>query len=62
MCKKTIILAFGFALIVGLTVTPVVAHWLPEDGHKMYFPQLPDEVGWDVNAKLTDDAGRRLDV
>ncbi len=23
---------------------------LPEDGHKMHFPQLPDEDGWDVNA------------
>ncbi len=24
--------------------------WQPGDGHKMHFPQLPDEEGWDVNA------------
>jgi hypothetical protein len=23
--------------------------WNPEDPHKMHFPQLPDEAGWDVN-------------
>jgi hypothetical protein len=24
--------------------------WQPDDPHKMHFPQLPDEAGWDVNA------------
>jgi hypothetical protein len=24
--------------------------WNPGDTHKMHFPQLPDEAGWDVNA------------
>jgi hypothetical protein len=24
--------------------------WQPGDDHKMHFPQLPDESGWDVNA------------
>ncbi|MCP4703884.1 MAG: hypothetical protein GY865_04680 [candidate division Zixibacteria bacterium] len=24
--------------------------WTPGDPHKMHFPQLPDEAGWDVNA------------
>jgi len=24
------------------------ADWMPEDGHKMHFPQLPDPEGWDV--------------
>ncbi|UCD93871.1 MAG: hypothetical protein JSU69_08875, partial [Candidatus Zixiibacteriota bacterium] len=24
--------------------------WQPGDPHKMHFPQLPDEAGWDVNA------------
>lgn len=24
--------------------------WNPGDPHKMHFPQLPDEAGWDVNA------------
>ena len=24
--------------------------WEPGDAHKMHFPQLPDEAGWDVNA------------
>lgn len=34
----------------GMAVAPVVADWTPDDGHKMHFPQLPDEAGWDVNA------------
>ena len=24
--------------------------WVPGDPHKMHYPQLPDEAGWDVNA------------
>ena len=24
--------------------------WEPDDGHKMHYPQLPNELGWDVNA------------
>ena len=24
--------------------------WVPADGHKMHFPQLPDAAGWDVRA------------
>ncbi len=24
--------------------------WIPGDPHKMHYPQLPDEAGWDVNA------------
>ncbi|MCK4460883.1 MAG: hypothetical protein KAW46_03715, partial [candidate division Zixibacteria bacterium] len=27
-------------------------YWEPGDGHKMHFPQLPDENGWDVNGSL----------
>lgn len=27
-----------------------VCTWEPGDSHKMHFPQLPDEAGWDVNA------------
>ena len=26
-----------------------MADWVPADGHKMHYPQLPDEAGWDVN-------------
>ncbi|MCP4569556.1 MAG: hypothetical protein GY841_18420 [FCB group bacterium] len=26
--------------------------WYPGQPHKMHFPQLPDEVGWDVNATV----------
>jgi hypothetical protein len=43
-----------FALILGtalvLVAGPATADWSPQDGHKMHFPQLPDEQGWDVNA------------
>ncbi len=34
----------------GWFVAPILADWVPGDGHKMHFPQLPDEAGWDVNA------------
>lgn len=41
-------------LVVLLCVTalcaPVLADWQPNQGYKMHFPQLPDELGWDVNA------------
>ncbi len=29
---------------------PVFADWTSSDGHKMHFPQLPNVIGWDVNA------------
>jgi len=35
---------------VMMLASPVLADWKPDDGHKMHFPQLPDEDGWDVNA------------
>ena len=44
------ILSLTAVLLGGLAVTPVLADWVPADGHKMHFPQLPDEAGWDVNA------------
>ncbi len=47
MAKKSMILSL--ALIFMLWVT-AVADWIPDDGHKMHFPQLPNVVGWDVNA------------
>ncbi|MEW5795740.1 MAG: dockerin type I repeat-containing protein [Candidatus Zixiibacteriota bacterium] len=44
----------SFALVLGMVclavAAPVAAHWVPSDGHKMHWPQLPDEQGWDVNA------------
>lgn len=45
-----------FALVVGavclLAAGSVLADWVPTDGHKMHFPQLPDEQGWDVNSSV----------
>ena len=35
--------------IVGLLAMPALADWDPSDGHKMHWPQMPDENGWDVN-------------
>ena len=35
-------------LITASTI--VIADWMPGDGHKMHYPQLPDEAGWDVYA------------
>ncbi len=40
------------SMIVGalmLLAVPAVADWIPEDGHKMHWPQLPDPYGWDVD-------------
>lgn len=31
---------------------PALADWQPGDGHKMHFPQLPDEDGWDVRSSF----------
>ena len=35
---------------ITLLAGPAFADWLPGDGHKMHFPQLPDEDGWDVKS------------
>ena len=38
-----------FFTVCILVLVPVVrGHWVPEDGHKMHYPQLPDRQGWDV--------------
>ncbi len=37
-----------FLLLISLICSPVFAHWVPDDGHKMHYPQLPDPKGWDV--------------
>jgi len=49
----------SFIVLIVLSATGVViftpsaqADWVPSDGHKMHFPQLPDENGWDVNATM----------
>jgi hypothetical protein len=36
------------AFLFGITAAQ--ADWLPGDGHKMHYPQLPDVNGWDVDA------------
>lgn len=48
MAKTLFALALGTLLLAA--AGPVVAHWVPADGHKMHWPQLPDEQGWDVKA------------
>jgi len=48
MSRKLFAILFGVAVMFGPGV--VWADWSPGDGHKMHFPQLPDEEGWDVNA------------
>lgn len=39
-----------FVALIWLLPTVALADWDPTDGHKMHFPQLPDESGWAVNA------------
>jgi hypothetical protein len=48
--RKVLTFLAVVALAIGLTVSPALAHWQPSDGHKMHFPQMPDEAGWDVMA------------
>jgi len=48
--KRFCVCILAAAFLGGMAVAPVVADWTPDDGHKMHFPQLPDEAGWDVNA------------
>ncbi len=42
---KTILMIATIIIVAG----PALADWLPGDGDKMHFPQLPDPNGWDVN-------------
>ena len=37
-------------IIVLIPLMTVIGDWVPEDGHKMHYAQLPDETGWAVNA------------
>ncbi|MCD6160821.1 MAG: hypothetical protein J7K40_00215 [candidate division Zixibacteria bacterium] len=55
MTRKILMLALGICLILGFGISTALADWIPEDGHKMHFPQLPDEFGWDVNATWSPD-------
>jgi len=34
--------------VLAAGATAARADWMPGDGHKMHFPQLPDPEGWDV--------------
>ncbi len=38
---------FGIVLIICLSQLSA-AHWIPDDGWKMHYPQRPDPHGWDV--------------
>ncbi|MFZ5980291.1 MAG: hypothetical protein ACOYVF_06620 [Candidatus Zixiibacteriota bacterium] len=48
--KKIIYRLTGLFILAVLIAGPVQADWVPEDGHKMHYPQLPDEDGFDINA------------
>jgi len=48
--RKFVPLALAVVLAIGLPLGSAWADWVPADGHKMHFPQLPDAAGWDVNA------------
>lgn len=39
---------WGVCLIMCLAASLAMADWMPADGHKMHYPQLPDPNGWDV--------------
>jgi len=47
--NKAVVLAIVAVMVAGTSLS-VLADWNPGDGHKMHYPQLPDEAGWDVYA------------
>jgi hypothetical protein len=42
--------ALVLALLFFVPASMALADWIPEDGHKMHEPQLPDPNGWAVSA------------
>ena len=48
--RKFFLSIVAVLFLVSMLNVPVFADWAPGDGHKMHYPQLPDEEGWDVNA------------
>jgi hypothetical protein len=47
MNRARLIVGVGAALVTAGVAT---ADWFPGDPFKMHYPQLPDPLGWDVNA------------
>lgn len=47
---KTISRLLLGAGLVSIAASVATADWFPGDPYKMHFPQLPDPLGWDVNA------------
>lgn len=49
--KNTQIICFSFVtvLLIVFIAGAARADWVPGDGHKMHFPQLPDPDGWDID-------------
>ena len=48
--KKIVGIFVCTLMILASSSFVTMADWNPGDGHKMHFPQLPDEAGWDVYA------------
>ncbi len=48
----------GLLAVMFVCFGTVHAHWVPEDGHKMHFPQTPGDFSWDIcmnDIALADD-------
>jgi len=50
MRRSKLILSLSIAVFLLLAISSARADWAPGDDYKMHFPQMPDVVGWDVNA------------
>ena len=48
--RRIFLIAAAVTFVLAFSATTSLADWKEGDGHKMHFPQLPDEAGWDVNA------------
>lgn len=51
-CPGSIIEGFGGVTEGTVRIRQGADFWQPGDGHKMHFPQLPDELGWDVDGSV----------
>ena len=50
--RRALLGSVALAAVFGFCAMFVLADWMPGDGHKMHFPQNPDEEGWNVLASF----------
>ncbi|HEC89183.1 MAG TPA: PKD domain-containing protein [Thermoplasmatales archaeon] len=49
------IIGFLICMLLIIPISGILADWNPGDPYKMHFPQLPDPLGWDVDATYVEE-------